>query len=174
MHASAVGRQALELTVRLTSARSVRYVRDLVRALRPQAHVPAGGLGVGDLGADAGGVESSVVAGGPGESCGLAQEGLKGGERVAVPVPAGIGGNGDAGVVVVAAGAVVAAEHPVPAASDAGRDGVAATGPFTFPRSGCQFSLNLSVMDAAELRSDTWLLRRHRSLSLARAGQARR
>ncbi len=39
--ASAVGRQALDLTVRLTSARSVRYVRDLVRALRPQADVPA-------------------------------------------------------------------------------------------------------------------------------------
>lgn len=29
------------LTVRLTSARSVRYVRDLARALRPQADVPA-------------------------------------------------------------------------------------------------------------------------------------
>ena len=37
----AVGRQALDLTVRLTSARSVRYVRDLVRVLRPQADVPA-------------------------------------------------------------------------------------------------------------------------------------
>jgi hypothetical protein len=39
--ASVVGRQALDLTVRLTSARSVRYVRDLVRVLRPQADVPA-------------------------------------------------------------------------------------------------------------------------------------
>jgi tetratricopeptide (TPR) repeat protein len=39
--ASAIGRQALDLTVRLTSARSVRYVRDLVRILRPQADVPA-------------------------------------------------------------------------------------------------------------------------------------
>ena len=39
--ASAVGRQALDLTVRLTSARSVRYVRDLVRVLRPRADVPA-------------------------------------------------------------------------------------------------------------------------------------
>ena len=39
--ASAIGRQALDLTVRLTSARSVRYVRDLVRVLRPQADVPA-------------------------------------------------------------------------------------------------------------------------------------
>ncbi len=38
---AAVGRQALDLTVRLTSARSVRYVRDLVRVLRPQADVPA-------------------------------------------------------------------------------------------------------------------------------------
>jgi hypothetical protein len=41
VQASAVGRQALDLTVRLTSARSVRYVRDLVRTLRPQADVPA-------------------------------------------------------------------------------------------------------------------------------------
>jgi hypothetical protein len=39
--ASVVGRQALDLTVRLTSARSVRYVRDLVRVLRPQAGVAA-------------------------------------------------------------------------------------------------------------------------------------
>ena len=39
--ASVVGRQALDLTVRLTSARSVRYVRDLVRVLRPQADVAA-------------------------------------------------------------------------------------------------------------------------------------
>jgi tetratricopeptide (TPR) repeat protein len=39
--ACAVGRQALDLTVRLTSARSVRYVRDVVRRLRPRADVPA-------------------------------------------------------------------------------------------------------------------------------------
>ena len=39
--ACAVGRQALDLTVRLTSARSVGYVRDLVRRLRPRADVPA-------------------------------------------------------------------------------------------------------------------------------------
>jgi hypothetical protein len=39
--ACVVGRQALDLTVRLTSARSVRYVRDLVRRLRPRAGVPA-------------------------------------------------------------------------------------------------------------------------------------
>jgi hypothetical protein len=38
--ACAVGRQALDLTVRLTSARSVGYVRDLVRRLRPRAEVP--------------------------------------------------------------------------------------------------------------------------------------
>ena len=36
-----VGRQALDLTVRLSSARSVRYVRDLVRRLRPSADIPA-------------------------------------------------------------------------------------------------------------------------------------
>jgi hypothetical protein len=41
VQASAVGRQPLDLTVRLTSARSVRYVRDLVRILRPRADVPA-------------------------------------------------------------------------------------------------------------------------------------
>ena len=40
MQAPAVGRQALDLTVRLTSARSVRCLRDLVCALRPQADVP--------------------------------------------------------------------------------------------------------------------------------------
>jgi tetratricopeptide (TPR) repeat protein len=39
--ACAVGRQALDLTVRLTSARSVGYVRELVRRLRPRADVPA-------------------------------------------------------------------------------------------------------------------------------------
>jgi hypothetical protein len=41
--ASVVGRQALDLTVRLTSARSVRYVRDLVRVLRPRADVRPSG-----------------------------------------------------------------------------------------------------------------------------------
>jgi hypothetical protein len=39
--ASHIGRQALDLTVRLTSARSVRYVHDLARRLRTQAGVPA-------------------------------------------------------------------------------------------------------------------------------------
>jgi hypothetical protein len=39
--APVVGRQALDLTVRLTSARSIRYVRDLVRALRPRGDVAA-------------------------------------------------------------------------------------------------------------------------------------
>jgi hypothetical protein len=39
--ASVVGRQALDLTVRLTSARSVRDVRDLVRVLRPRADAAA-------------------------------------------------------------------------------------------------------------------------------------
>ncbi len=39
--ASAIGRQALDLTVRLSSARSVRYVRDVARRLRPRADVPA-------------------------------------------------------------------------------------------------------------------------------------
>ena len=39
--ASAIGRQALDLTVRLSSARSVRYVRDVVRRLSPRVDVPA-------------------------------------------------------------------------------------------------------------------------------------
>jgi hypothetical protein len=39
--AAHVGRKALDLTVRLSSARSVRYVRDLTRLLRPCAAVPA-------------------------------------------------------------------------------------------------------------------------------------
>ena len=39
--ACSVGRQALDLTVGLTSARSVHYVRDLARRLRPRADVPA-------------------------------------------------------------------------------------------------------------------------------------
>ena len=39
--ACSVGRQALDLTVRLTSARSVGYARDLVRRLRQRADVPA-------------------------------------------------------------------------------------------------------------------------------------
>ena len=39
--ACSVGRQALDLTLRLTSARSVEYVRDLVRRMRERADVPA-------------------------------------------------------------------------------------------------------------------------------------
>jgi hypothetical protein len=39
--ACSVGWQALDLTARLGSARSVRYVRDLVRRLRPHADIPA-------------------------------------------------------------------------------------------------------------------------------------
>ena len=96
----------------------------------------AAGLGVGDLGADAGGVQAGgVLAGGPGQDGGLAQERLEDGERVAVPaaVP---GGSGDAGVVVVAAGAVVAAEDPVATASAAGREGVAAAWSLALGRAG--------------------------------------
>ena len=39
--ACAVGRRALDVTVRLSSARSVRYLTDLVRQLQPGADVPA-------------------------------------------------------------------------------------------------------------------------------------
>lgn len=39
--ACSVGHQALDLTARLTSARSVRYVRDLARQLRSRADIPA-------------------------------------------------------------------------------------------------------------------------------------
>jgi hypothetical protein len=35
-----VGRQALDLTLRLSSARSVRYLRDLVRRLQPRSDIP--------------------------------------------------------------------------------------------------------------------------------------
>ena len=41
--ASAVGRQAVELTAGLRSARSVRYIRDLQRALRSASGVPVCG-----------------------------------------------------------------------------------------------------------------------------------
>src|ERR1019366_1377542 len=74
----------------------------------------AGGFGVGEVGADAGGVEGGgLVAGGPGEDGGLAEGLLEGGERVPAPAPAaGGGGGGDAGVVVVAAGGVGAGGQP--------------------------------------------------------------
>jgi hypothetical protein len=39
--ACAVGHQALDLTTRLSSTRSIRYVRDLVKRLGPHAAVPA-------------------------------------------------------------------------------------------------------------------------------------
>jgi hypothetical protein len=39
--ACAIGRQTLDLTVRLTSARSARYLRDLIRLLRSRADTPA-------------------------------------------------------------------------------------------------------------------------------------
>jgi hypothetical protein len=39
--AAHVGRKALDLTARLSSARSVRYIRDLTRMLKPHAAVPA-------------------------------------------------------------------------------------------------------------------------------------
>jgi hypothetical protein len=96
---------------------------------------PPAGLGVGDVGADAGGVEGGgLVACGPGEDRGLAEGLLEGVERA--PVPAGGGGDGEAGVVVVAAGAVIAAEHAVPAPAGAGRDEVAAAGPLALGRAG--------------------------------------
>ena len=90
----------------------------------------AGGFRVGDVGADAGGVErGGLVACRPGEDGGLAEGLLERGERVSVPAAAAdSGGDGDAGVVVVAAGAFVAAEHAVPAAAGTGRDGAAASG----------------------------------------------
>jgi hypothetical protein len=39
--ACVIGRQALDLTMRLSSARSIYYVRDLVKRLRPRTNVPA-------------------------------------------------------------------------------------------------------------------------------------
>jgi hypothetical protein len=97
---------------------------------------PPAGLGVGDVGADAGRIEGGgLVACGPGEDGGLAEGLLKGVERASVPA-AGGGGDGEAGVVVVAAGAVIAAEHAVPAPAGAGRDGIAAAGSLALGRAG--------------------------------------
>jgi hypothetical protein len=36
-----VGQQAVDLNMRLSSARSIRYVRDVARLLRPQGSAPA-------------------------------------------------------------------------------------------------------------------------------------
>ena len=97
----------------------------------------AGGFRVGDVGADAGGVEGGgLVAGGPGEDRGLAEGLVERGERVAVPAAAAGGGGGEAGIVVVAAGAFVAAENPVAAGTGTGRDEAAAAGSLAFPRAG--------------------------------------
>ena len=83
----------------------------------------AGGLGLGDLGPDPGRVQAGgLLAGGPDEDGGLPDHALQRGQRVR----RGIGGHGcrdgDAGVVVVAAGALVAAELPGAAAVLGGQD----------------------------------------------------
>ena len=83
----------------------------------------AGGLGLGDLGPDPGRVQAGgLLAGGPDEDGGLPDHALQRGQRVR----GGIGGHGcrdgDAGVVVVAAGALVAAELPGAAAVLGGQD----------------------------------------------------
>jgi hypothetical protein len=84
----------------------------------------ARGLGVGDLRADTGRVQAGrLLAGGAGERGGLADERVEGGEGVSGAVRWLLRrSGGKTGVVMIAAGAVVAAEHPCPAAVLDGRD----------------------------------------------------
>jgi hypothetical protein len=87
----------------------------------------AGCFGFGDLGADSGGVQAGgLLAGGSDQDGGLPDEGVQGSDRVGV-AGGDCGRGGDAGVVVVAAGAVVAAELPGAAAAGRGQ-GLAAAG----------------------------------------------
>jgi hypothetical protein len=78
----------------------------------------AGGFCLGDLDADTGRIEAgSLLAGGLDQDGSLPGQGLEAAQRV-LTAAAGAGGrSGEAGVVVVAAGAVVAAELPGPAAA---------------------------------------------------------
>lgn len=83
--------------------------------------VVAGGFCLGDLGADGGRVQArGLVPGGAGQNGGQADQGVEGGHRVLVAD--GGAGRAGAGTVVVAAGAVGAAELAGPArARAAGR-----------------------------------------------------
>ena len=88
----------------------------------------AGSFGVGDLGADTGGVQAcGLLPGGADQDGDLAGRGVERGKRLLLAGVHGAGcGGGDAGVVVVALGAVVAAEDPVPAAAWGGQRAPAA------------------------------------------------
>lgn len=87
--------------------------------------VVAGGFCLGDLGADGGRVQArGLVPGGAGQNGGLADQGVEGGQRVLVAD--GGAGRSDAGAVVVAAGAVGAAELAGAAAGLRGGQGPAA------------------------------------------------
>ncbi len=89
----------------------------------------AGCFGFGDLGADGGGVQAGgLLAGGADQDGGLPDEGVQGSDRVGV-AGRDRGRGGDAGVVVVAAGAVIAAELPGPAAAGRGQGPAAAGTP---------------------------------------------
>ena len=82
-----------------------------------------GGLGLGDLGTDPGRVQGGgLLAGGAGEHRGLADHRVEGGQRVSGAVRGGRGRDQDAGIVVEAAGAGVAAELAGPPAVAGGQD----------------------------------------------------
>ena len=86
--------------------------------------------GFGDLGADGGGIQAGGLL--CRSACvhdGLTQHRLQGGERISAAGDGGRGCGWDAGVVVVAAGAVIAAELPGPAAAGCGQRGAAARAP---------------------------------------------
>jgi hypothetical protein len=87
----------------------------------------AGGLGVGDLGADSSRVEAGgLLAGGADQDGGLADQRVEGGQRVLAGSGQAGSGGGDAGVVMVAAGAVGATELAAAAAGLGGQRAAAA------------------------------------------------
>jgi hypothetical protein len=89
----------------------------------------AGCFGFGDLGADGGGVQAGgLLAGGADQDGGLPDEGVQGSDRVGV-AGRDRGRGGNAGVVVVTAGAVIAAELPGSAAAGRGQGPAAAGTP---------------------------------------------
>jgi hypothetical protein len=88
-----------------------------------------GGLGLGELGPDPGRVQAGgLVAGGPGQRGGLADYRVELGQRVGGAAGGRRSRGQDAGVVVVAAGTLGAAELPGPATVLDGQ-GAAAAGP---------------------------------------------
>jgi len=94
------------------------------------------GLGLGELGPDQGRIQAGgPVAGGPGQHGGLADDRVELGQRVGGAAGGRPGRGQDAGVVVIAAGTLGAAELPGPAAVLGGQ-GIAAAGPLADARRG--------------------------------------